>query len=202
MHAHPRPASALFLFLFFTTAFASSLFAERVDCDNIDDDKRAYFEVAGKRLIMNGVIDTKTPLRLKKLLRRHADIRLIVLECVYGSVDDDANLEAARMIRKAGIATHLASGGEIASGGTDFFLAGVKRTVGKDVLIGVHGWIDDEGLTARSLPRSHADHQSYLKYYREMGIPASFYWFTLETPHDKVHNMTPAELRKYRIVTR
>ena len=48
------------------------------------------------------------------------------------------------MVRNRGIATHLPADGEIASGGVDFFLAGVKRTAEAGAKIGVHSWADDD----------------------------------------------------------
>lgn len=41
------------------------------------------------------------------------------------------------------IAIHLVDNGVIASGGTDFFLAGTTRRIGDDTKIGVHSWSDD-----------------------------------------------------------
>lgn len=48
---------------------------------------------------------------------------------VDGSVDDESNLVAYKMVREAGLNTYLPSDGDIASGGVDFFIAGIERTV-------------------------------------------------------------------------
>ena len=57
---------------------------------------------------------------------------------------DDVNLLASREIRNRGIATHIAKDGMVASGGTDMFLAGAKRTIEIGAKLGVHSWGDGE----------------------------------------------------------
>jgi hypothetical protein len=42
----------------------------------------------------------------------------------------------------------------------------------------------------------------YLNYYDEMGIPQSFYWYTLEAASaEDIHWMTESELEQYNMLT-
>ena len=101
---------------------------------------RVSFDVEGDRAFMNGTINTGTPDQVAALLAEHPALTVIELEVVPGSVDDEACLAAGRLVREHGLRTHLAADGEIASGGVDFFLAGVERTVEDGGLVGVHSW--------------------------------------------------------------
>lgn len=166
----------------------------------------ASFEVEGTRAVMTGVIGADTPDAVRRLLRDHPDVSTIVLRQVPGSLDDEANLEAARLVRAAGLHTHVPADGTIASGGVDFFLAGTERTVDPGARLGVHSWAADFlGLIVEgaSFPRSHGSHEIFLAYYREMGVPEPFYWFTLESASaEGLHWMTPAEIRRFSLVLR
>lgn len=93
--------------------------------------------------------------------------------------------------------------GFIASGAVDFFIAGARRTadVAGGARLGVHTWGGD-GFVGADLPRDHPDHRPYLDYYAEMGVPADFYWFTLEAaPLETVHIMTAEEVEFYGLLT-
>ncbi|WP_152558771.1 COG3904 family protein [Endozoicomonas numazuensis] len=142
------------------------------------------------------------PVKYEQLLNENPQATTIVMEYVEGSVDDEANLEAARLVRLNKLNTLVPGDGLIASGGTDFFLAGLKRTIKEGAQIGVHSWagfgIDD----ASKLPRTDPEHQEHLQYYKEMGIPADFYWYTLEAaPSDDIHWMTQEEIKRYKVAT-
>ncbi len=68
-----------------------------------------------------------------------------------------------------GINTHVLDNGEIVSGGVDLFLAGIKRSVGSNVKIGVHAWSDGT-KQATDYPRGSKEHQQYIKYYQDIGF--------------------------------
>ena len=161
----------------------------------------AVFEVEGDHAVMHGTIGPSTPGRVLELILEHPDVDTIVLVDVPGSMDDDANLRAARCVRRHGFTTVLPERAEVASGGTDFFLAGRERIIESPVRLGVHSWagFDEEGA---DLPRDHPEHRKYIDYYREMGIAEEFYWFTLEAaPADDIHWMTDEELRRFGMAT-
>jgi len=166
-----------------------------------DDEPAASFEADGRTAYMHGVIGGATPDALRALLDDHPNVDRIVMVDVPGSMDDEANLEAARLLRDAGIATHVPNDGVIASGGVDFFLAGARRTAERGARFGVHSWGGDS-LDGRDVPRDDPQHRLYLDFYRDIGIDASFYWFTLEAaPAAGIHWMTDPELAQYHVLT-
>jgi len=165
------------------------------------DEEPASFSVQGTQADMRGVIGPSTPARVFELLLEHPEVDTIVLRDVPGSMDDDSNLRAALMVWRAGLATHVPSDGEVASGGTDFFLAGKRRSADPGARFGVHSWegFDQQGV---DVPPDDPEHQRYLDFYRAVGIEDSFYWFTLNAaPAEGIHWMTPGELDQYGMLT-
>ncbi len=180
--------------------FACSLILS--GCSTLDDYEPVNFKISGNTLIMNGVIDSDVKSKLQEALNMNPEVTSIVMENVEGSVDDEANLDAARFVRHKKLNTLIPSDGLVASGGTDFFLSGVKRTAQRGAKIGVHSWAGDGIENPNKLPKSHVEHQKYLQYYKEMGIPSGFYWYTLKSAtSDDIHWMTPYEIKKYKITT-
>ncbi len=183
---------------------ARAAFVERMSGgragEQIPADELAAFTVDGTVATMSGIISTSTPDTVRTLLTDHPHITTIVMTDVPGSADDVANLEAARIIRQAGIATHANADSVLASGGVDFYLAGAIRTYDEGAQFGVHSW--GGPVNGSDVPRDDPQHQLYLDYYAEMGIDAEFYWFTLDAaPARSIHWMTAAELAKYRFAT-
>lgn len=161
----------------------------------------AKFEVKGAIAYMNGTISSSTPAAVLELIFKHPEVRTIEMLQVPGSIDDVANLRASLYVHKFGLNTRVNSKSMIASGGTDFFLAGKKRTVEKGAKIGVHSWAG--GATAATdLPKSDEAHKKYLDYYTKVNIPTGFYWYTLKAaPASSIHNMTEEEIKKYKVRT-
>lgn len=160
----------------------------------------ATFEIKGDTAHMEGVITAALPAAVLRLLFEHPEVTTIEMQIVPGSLDDEANLRAALYIRRQGLGTRLNANSSIASGGTDFFLAGVTRSVEKGAKIGVHSW--GGPLTATEVPRDDPIHQGYLDYYEAVGIPEAFYWFTLESaPAEDMHMMTEEEIDRYKVRT-
>lgn len=176
------------------------------DFDTSDFDFTAEFEVDGPVLIMRGVYEDSTTDTLLGLLDANPDVRTLVLAWVGGAdVSMDANLVGGVEVRNRGLNTCVPAGGLVASGGTDFFLAGVNRIVLADAQVGVHSWAesDDQGNveTGDQVPRDDPRHQPFLDYYEAVGIPADFYWFTLEAaPADDIYNMTFDEMLQFGMI--
>ena len=171
-----------------------------------DHDLAATFTVDGTTAEMNGVIDFTTPKVVRRFLTEHPEVTTIVMVDVPGSADDLENIEAARMVRERGLKTVVPSHGVIASGGGDFFLAGTVRVVEPCAKLGVHDWEDEDvhHMTVRGsdMPRDHPMHVQFLDYYRDMGIPEDFYWFTLEiAPPERMHWMSDEEIQLYELAT-
>ncbi len=167
-----------------------------------DPDSSLSIDWDGDQGLVEGTIDSDTPEMLAELLDERPSIALLSLHEIDGSVDDEANLEAARMLREHGITTLVESDGLVASGGTDLFLAGKRRIVEPGACIGVHSWADGSGAEGADLPDDHPDHEPYLDYYHEMGIDVDFYWFTFDAaPADGMHWMSRAEMREFGVAT-
>ncbi|MEM9250548.1 MAG: alpha/beta hydrolase [Pseudomonadota bacterium] len=159
------------------------------------------FQSSGTALVAMGTIDDTTPGVFNAVLARHPQADTLVLRSIAGSVDDDANLAFSRAVRSAGLDTVVPGDGMVASGGTDLFLAGVRRTIEPGACVGVHSW--GSGFTSgATVPRSDPVHEAYLSYYDDMEIDRNFYWFTLEAaPADAMHWMTAAETRTFGMAT-
>ncbi len=167
--------------------------------DELDPDEPVDFAVVGTDAVMVGFIDGSTPDRVADLLDDHPEVDRIVLVDVPGSDNDVANVEAALAVHEAGLATHVPAEGRIASGGVDFFLAGVTRTYTSGASFEVHSWsTGEDGFTALDLDDDDPEHRRYLDYYDAVGVDPDFYWFTLEAarPED-LHEMTEAELDEF-----
>lgn len=163
------------------------------------NNSEASFTVKGKVAYMNGTIGTSTPAKVLELLFTHPEVTTIEMQIVPGSINDVANLRASLYVHKFGLNTRVTKSSMIASGGTDFFLAGHKRSVAKGAKIGVHSW-GGGGKAATKFPKDHEVHQKYLKYYRSINIPEAFYWFTLKAaPANSIHNMTEEEIKTYKV---
>jgi len=167
-------------------------------------EEKVSFEINGEEAIMTGVIDHSTIQAVKDLIKNNPEVKTIVMKNVPGSIDDESNLEASRLVRAAGLNTYVPADGMIASGGTDFFCAGINRTIESGAEIGVHSWAGEDvsdASDASILPENDPEHLKYLAYYDEMGIPKDFYWFTIQAaPADRIHNMSDSELVQFKLV--
>lgn len=115
---------------------------------------------------------------MARLFERNPGVEVIVMTNVPGSADDEANLYISLVIHELGLWTYVPSQGEIASGGTDMFLAGERRILHPDSRVGVHSFSfdDDDGnpVSGADLPLDDEIHQFYLDYYRDIGIDEDF----------------------------
>ena len=120
-----------------------------------------------------GMTDCSTPAQFAAMLRDFPGLaRLDMLECA-GTADDRSNLRLGRMIRAAGLATHVPAGGSVRSGGVELFLAGITRQVDDGAEFAVHAWEDEDGRQATDYAESAPENAKYLAYYREMGMSAA-----------------------------
>lgn len=161
----------------------------------------ASFEVDGTLAHMRGTLGPTTPARVMQLVCMHPQVQTIVMHDVPGSLDDESNLRAARLVRRHELKTVVPEGGVIASGGVDFFLSGAQRYAARGGRFGIHSWAG-ELEQAIDLPRDHEAHQMFLEYYSAIGIAEEFYWRTLEAaPPEDIHWMTEEELKRYDVLT-
>ena len=180
-------------------------------CKNDEDPKPKYdydpisFVLSGTdSVIMEGTIDARGIPIFEKMLKDYPNVSVIVMKNVPGSADDISNLKLSRMVRKANLDTHVPAGGFIASGGTDFFIAGVNRSVVDGAKVGVHSWAGGD-VEAKDLPKSSPEHTKYIEYYKEMGfsqkMAEDFYFFTIyAAPASSIYYMTQSELVLYGLI--
>ncbi len=188
-----------------------------ISCNNDDDTsvkKRQFgiFKVLedDKTVEMEGEIDTPSFNNFNDLLKTFPGITKVNIKNCSGSNDDAVNLRLSSKVHQSNIETHLLNNGLIASGGVDFFLSGVKRTIGTNTRIGVHSWAEGDGsgnvtATATDYPVGHANHLPYINYYKSIGFTQeeseAFYYFTINAaPHNDVHFMTEAEIVQFKII--
>lgn len=194
---------------FFFLAIVSSLFLTA--CSDDDDNastKRQFgiFKVleGDNTVEMDGTIGSSTLNDFNALVAAFPNIKTINIKNCGGSSDDEVNLQVSAKVHQLGINTHLMDNGLIASGGVDFFLAGIKRSKGNNTMIGVHSWAGG-GQEATDFPVGHANHLPYINYYVSVGFTQeqaeAFYYFTINAaPASDIHYMTDAEIAQYNIL--
>lgn len=159
--------------------------------------------VSASEAQLNGATDEATPRQFRQMIKVYPGIKRISMIDCPGTENDDANFEVARLIRKAGISTHVPANGSVRSGGVELFLAGLKRTYEKGAEFGVHSWIDEDGLQADDVPANDPINAAYIRYYQEVGLPPqtarAFYAFTNQTAFDSIHYMSEQELARFQI---
>lgn len=162
-----------------------------------------FIIVSATEAKLNGATDEATPSQFRQMIEAYPGIKRISMIDCPGTENDDANLEVARMIRKAGISTHVPANGSVRSGGVELFLAGLKRTYEKGAQFGVHSWIDEDGMQAHDVPANDPINAAYISYYQEVGLPPqtarAFYAFTNQTAFDSIHYMSEQELARFQI---
>ena len=175
-------------------------------CADFDQEALVYadlteFAVQDNQLLMNGPINSRTYAQFIEAIEGHPEVDTLVQLDVPGSIDDTAMIRLGYEVRRRGLNTHLDKNSEIYSGGVDLFLAGVKRTMEKGAVLGVHSWDDGEREGA-DYPRDAPEHEANRAYTEAMLGDDAFYWFTLEAaPADDIHEMSAAEIQRYRLLT-
>lgn len=150
---------------------------------------------------LTGITDGASPAAFAAMLRDHP--RLATLEMIDcpGTYDDRANLDLGRMIRHAGLATHVPANGSVRSGAVELFLAGATRRIDDGAEFAVHAWEDEAGLEATDFAADSPENRKYLAYYREMGMDAgqaeAFYAMTNSVPFERALWLDAAEMRRW-----
>lgn len=154
---------------------------------------------------MNGVINGKSLNKFNDLIDVYPTVNRINIKECEGSSNDEVNLELAKKVYDREMEIHLMDNGLIASGGTDFFLAGRTRTKGENTQIGVHSW-SGGSKEATDFPEGHENHLPYIEYYVSIGFTQEqaeeFYYFTINAaPANSIHWMTEQEIEQYNILS-
>jgi hypothetical protein len=162
---------------------------------------RTTFDVRGDRVLMAGIITSRTPVNFVQMLDENPQVTTLVATVMEGSLDDQATIDMGYTVRSRGLDTHLEADSEIYSGAVDLFLAGNRRTMSRGAVIGVHSWVDGFG-EGSAYPRGAAEHRLNRRYIADMLGDEAFYWFTLAAaPSDGLHLMTENEIDRYGLLT-
>ena len=154
-------------------------------------------EVKGEKAFVNGTLGETFYHLFVKTLDKNPQLKTIVLLKIPGSVNDEWNLKSCLLLYKKGLNTELLNNSIVESGGTDLFVSGNKLILADGAKIGVHSWAGDD-LVAAELPKDHPEHKMFLKFYSEVEVDSSFYWYTLKAaPAEGMHFMTKTEINKY-----
>lgn len=190
--------SCLFIALFLT-ACSEMAINKKTDASLADD---LVIDVKENTAYISGILGSDLVQQLSDMVRKNPNVTDIVLVDVPGSVDQQATMEGARLIRRLGLNTHIASTGYVLSGGVDLFLGGVKRSIGAGAGVGVHAWSDGTRIKAVNLNEADPIHATYVNFYLEMGVPERFYWFSLDAaPADRVYFLSPEEVYDFELAT-
>ena len=157
--------------------------------------------IDGQTVALLGETDSRSPAHFARLLREHPGLaRLEMVECP-GTLDDRANLELGRMIRRARLSTVVPANGSVRSGAVELFLAGVERRIDNGAEFAVHSWRDEYGREASDFSMEAPQNRTYLDYYREMGMDEgqarAFYAMTNSVPHHRARWMRAGEMREW-----
>lgn len=116
------------------------------------------------------VTDRHSPTDFAEMLRAFPGITTLSMVEAPGTDDDRANLKVGRMIREAGITTHVPKGGSVRSGAVELFLAGAEKRIDDGAEFAVHSWIDAHGRQPNDFAMDAPVNRMYLDYYTEMGM--------------------------------
>lgn len=190
------------------------LFIVTTSCKSDDDNttsnsrEQGIFKVleGDTTIEMNGIIGSSSLNHFNTLYSTFPNINTVNIKQCDGSEDDETNLLLSKRVHDLNINIHLLDNGSIASGGVDFFLAGIQRTKGTNTQIGVHSWSDGNGTEATDFPVGHANHLLYINYYVSVGFTQQqaedFYYFTINAaPANGIHWMTDQEIETYGVLT-
>ncbi|MEO1643123.1 MAG: hypothetical protein AAFR74_07280 [Pseudomonadota bacterium] len=157
----------------------------------------------GKTLVAVGVIDDTTPFIVEQALFTYPQAETLILQFVPGSMNEEQNKVASRMIRDHGLKTIVPADGLVASGGTAMFVAGKERVLEKGACVGVHTWwVNGFGPSGDQLAPDDEEHDEYLDYYRDMGITPEFYWFGIRAAgSEDFHWMDRKEIETFGLET-
>ena len=157
--------------------------------------------IAPSRAVLAGVTDEDSPAQFAAMLRDFPGLAVLEMVECPGTFDDRANLRLGRMIRAAGLVTHVPRGGSVRSGAVELFLAGASRVIDDGAEFAVHAWEDDSGMEAGEYAADAPENMKYLVYYREMGMDAAkareFYTLTNATPFDEVRYLTRDDMARF-----
>ncbi|MCV2401877.1 alpha/beta hydrolase [Marinomonas sp. C2222] len=160
------------------------------------------FEVNENTAYLSGVLGDGLVEQLSALVRENPNITELVLVNVPGATNQQAVIDGARLIRRLGLNTRIATTGYVLSGGVDLFLGGVERRIGAGAGVGIHAWTDGTQIKIDNIADTDPVHGAYVNFYLEMGVSDRFYWFSLAAaPAERVYFLSPEEVYDFKLAT-
>ena len=148
-----------------------------------------------------GTTNSDSPDDFKRMRAAFPQISALTFIDATGTINDLANLEVGRMIRAAGIATHVPAHGSVRSGAVELFLAGKQRTMEPGARFAVHAWRDERGRGPHDFAPEDPVNRLYTAYYEDMGMSAqdarAFYDMTNTAPHASALWFGPEVMRDW-----
>ena len=152
-----------------------------------------------RRAAFSGITDSASPAAFRRMLAAYPALDTLEFGDCAGTFDDRANLQVARMIRDAGLTTHVPASGSVRSGAVELFLGGAERRIDDGAEFAVHAWEDEDGLQASDYALGHEQNAKYLAFYRAMGMSESdalaFYAMTNSVRHEDALWLDAADMR-------
>lgn len=134
-----------------------------------------------------GSTNSNSPADFARMRTAFPGISMLELIDAPGTVNDIANLKVGRMIRAAGISTHVPANGSVRSGAVELFLAGKTRTMEPGAQFAVHSWRDERGRGPQDFAPEDPANRLYTAFYEDMGMSQAdaraFYDMTNSVPH-------------------
>jgi hypothetical protein len=131
------------------------------------------------------------------LLRNHpGNVRRVILASDGGHVF--AARAIARAIERSGLATHV--DGHCFSACTIAFIAGARRTLGRDARLGFHRYAYANHFTVQTVDPA-AEQQNDIRFFRSKGVRPDFLGRMFETPHDHLWQPDHATLYAAAVIT-
>ncbi|ACP22361.1 conserved hypothetical protein (plasmid) [Sinorhizobium fredii NGR234] len=162
------------------------------------------FELAsGGVLLAEGTIDPGASARFaEEIAARGEYVKTVALNSPGGSVDDA--LAISSLIRERKLGTKVASRALCASSCPIIFAGGVSRVAEKDAIVGVHQ-VFNGGSGRQTADQAMSAAQSttarVTRHLDTMGVGAGLWINALETPPDRLHYLTSAEMAKFKLTT-
>lgn len=155
----------------------------------------------GERAALVAGTDAASPAAFQAMLAAYPGLKVIEFLDAPGTSHDIANLRLGRMIRAAGLATHVPQGGSARSGAVELFLAGTTRSMHPGALFAVHSWRDQTGREPGDFAADAPENRLYLDYYAEMGMTReeaqAFYAMTNSVPHEAALWLRGSEMARW-----
>ena len=149
--------------------------------------------------LLDGITDHRSPADFATMVEAHPGLKTLRFGEAPGTRHDIANMKLGRMIRAAGLFTHVPRGGSVRSGAVELFFAGSERQVDDGAEFAVHSWRDPFGRQAGDVRVNHRAHRDYVDYYIEMGLePArarAFYDLTNSAAFEDALWLDAADMR-------